>query len=361
MRFRLLPNNPDVSWIPYAWLIYLSFFIIWPIAQHASLETWLLNALGLAIFLPLYFTGYWIKGPRILWIIAALFLLGCLYAPINPGSNVFFVYSAAFVRAIGDHRLARRVLVVHLTLLLIVAYFLHFPFYYWIGSLVFGAIIGAINIHFAQRHRMNQQLHLAREQVEHLAKVAERERIARDLHDLLGHTLSVIILKSELASRLSEKDPARATQEIRDVERISRDALAQVRQAVQGYQSTGLAAEFEQAKQTLETAGLQVDLSLEPARLTPQTESVLALAVREAVTNVVRHAHATRCSLHFHANSTAYELAIADNGRGGPIDEGSGLRGMRDRVESLGGTLERIAGEGLTLKISLPPAPAGLV
>ena len=143
-------------------------------------------------------------------------------------------------------------------------------------SAIFPMIIGAGNTFFAERNRMNHKLRKANEEIEHLATVAERERIARDLHDVLGHTLSVITLKSELAGKLIDRDPARAGKEIREVEEISRQALSDVRDAIRGYRSKGLAAELVQAKSTLETAGLTVQCDAATTMKIPAVqESVL--------------------------------------------------------------------------------------
>ncbi len=221
-------------------------------------------------------------------------------------------------------------------------------------ALVLSALLGSVYIHYAQQARLNRKLTLAQEEVEHLAKVAERERIARDLHDLLGHTLSVIVLKSELASRLGEKDPQRAMAEIRDVERISRDALAQVRSAVRGYRPVGLTSELNRTRETLATAGVQVEAALETVPLTPAQESVLALAVREGATNIIRHAQARTCRLGLRSTGSVCELEIADDGRGGATLNGGGLSGMRQRLEALGGTLEIGGPPGTTLRVRLP-------
>jgi two-component system sensor histidine kinase DesK len=216
-------------------------------------------------------------------------------------------------------------------------------------------VVGASNIHFAQRNRTNQKLIRAQEEIERLATVAERERIARDLHDVLGHTLSVIILKSELAGKLMERDPARAGKEICDVEQISRKALSDVRDAIRGYRSHGLAAELAQAKSTLETAGLAVQCHAASTLKIPAVqESVLSLAVREAVTNVVRHAHARSCQMRLEQRNGSCRLEIHDDGRGGFQTEGNGLRGMRERVEMLGGTLHRETAAGTKITITLP-------
>ena len=175
-------------------------------------------------------------------------------------------------------------------------------------------IIGTLNVYFSQHGRAQKKLLRAQEEIEHLAKIAERERIARDLHDVLGHTLSVIVLKSELASKLVEHDPARAKSEMADVEQTARTALAEVRQAIGGYRSNGLVAELAQARATLETAGITVECEQVPVQLPATQESVLSLAVREAVTNVVRHAHAARCRLELRTNDGLCRLSIQDDG-----------------------------------------------
>jgi two-component system sensor histidine kinase DesK len=161
----------------------------------------------------------------------------------------------------------------------------------------------------------------------------------------------VIILKSELASKLADRDAERSRAEIRDVERISREALAQVRAAVRGYRAGSLQGEVDSARATLATAGVTVECELAPLTLPPQQEAVLALALREAVTNIVRHAEARRCRITLAAPCT---LTIEDDGRGGNAPFGQGLLGMRERVESLGGTLTRDGARGTKLTIALP-------
>jgi two-component system, NarL family, sensor histidine kinase DesK len=184
--------------------------------------------------------------------------------------------------------------------------------------------------------------------------VAERERIARDLHDVLGHTLSVIILKSELAGKLIDRDPARAKAEIGDVERTSREALAEVRNTIRGYRLNSLAAELKQAESTLQLAGVAVKSETSEVALTPAQESVVALVVREAVTNVVRHAAAKNCRVHLASANGSCVLEVQDDGRGAVRSEGNGLRGMRERVEALGGTLQFKSSSGTSLKIQFP-------
>jgi two-component system sensor histidine kinase DesK len=164
----------------------------------------------------------------------------------------------------------------------------------------------------------------------------------------------VIVLKSELAAKLAERDPARAVQEIKDVERISRDALAQVRSTVRGYQSLSLKAEAEQATTTLKAAGVSVECDFATTNIPPSHEGVLALALREAVTNVIRHAKASYCGLRLRLVEGGCELEIKDDGCGRMSPEGIGLTGMRHRVESLGGKLQREISSGTRLVITLP-------
>jgi two-component system sensor histidine kinase DesK len=265
-----------------------------------------------------------------------------------------FIFAATYLARIGDPSKAFPYLGILLAVEMVEAWLMHLPPYFWIPTLFFSSLIGSVVIQWVHRRRLTDKLLAAQAESEHLAKVAERERIARDLHDLLGHTLSVIVLKSELASRLTATDPARAAEEIRDVERISREALTQVRAAVRGYRSAGFDGELREAMRALAAAGIQVETSVEPPPLSPAQETVFAMALREAVTNVVRHAHATVCRLTLRQTGRFCEMVIADNGLGGALDEGSGLSGMRERVEALGGALERDGSHGTQLRIRVP-------
>jgi two-component system sensor histidine kinase DesK len=350
----LLPQDRDLGWTPFAWLVYLIFFAAAPFVLDLSGRTQVLSLAGALALLPFYFWGYWQLGRRVIWVLAIFLLFGSFFAKMNPAASVFAVYAACFLGQAGEPAVGFRYLGVLLGVVGLESWLFGFPPQYWAPVLFFGALMGSVTIHFAQRRRLTDRLLAARAQSEHLAKVAERERIARDLHDLLGHTLSLIVLKSELASKLAESDPARAAREIRDVERISRDALAQVRAAVRGYRPVGFANELRQAQEALEAAGVQVETTVQPAQLSPTQESVFALALREAVTKVVRHAHATVCRLTLRQDGPFCELEVSDNGRGGSLCEGSGLSGMRERVEALGGILERDGSHGTLLRIRVP-------
>jgi two-component system sensor histidine kinase DesK len=174
----------------------------------------------------------------------------------------------------------------------------------------------------------------------------ERLRLARDLHDLLGQTLSVITLKSELARGLITEDPARCAQELSEIEQVGRMTLREVRKTVAGYRQRRLASELDGARQLLEAAGIEYSIEELPGELPQQLDAVLAWTVREGVTNVIRHGRARHCLLRF----TRDQGWIGDemlNDREGTedagtqrISQGSGLLGLRERVSGLGGTME---------------------
>ena len=352
---RLLPKSRDHGWAPYTWLVYFGFFVLNPILDHVGWKEWLATGLGSAAFLALYFTFFWIKCPWNLLNIAGMVLLGLGFSPSNGGACTFFIFAAAFIPfAVKKESTAFTLLAVLLAVVALDWWLLHLSWWFLFYGCLIATVVGVGNVYFAQRNRANEQLRKAHEEIEHLAKVAERERIARDLHDVLGHTLSVIILKSELAGKLVDHDPQRAKAEMADVEQTSRAALADVRSTIRGYRAHSLEAELKQARATLETAGVIVRAESTEVRLTPAQESVVALVVREAVTNVVRHAKARNCQLRLMPQNGSCRIEIQDDGRGGGAVEGNGLRGMRERIEALGGTLERENRVGTKLSIQFP-------
>ena len=363
--FRLLPPDPEIGWTPWAWLIYLIPFVAAPF--YARVEAWydVVTVVASLVFLALYFIGYWVHGRRLLLVVAAITLIGCLFLPTNPGAAVFFIYAASFAAWIDETpRTATIVIAVVCALLLVEGLIVGKPAVQWAWGLPFAILIGALNVHHSQTSRLHARLRLAQHEVEHLAKVAERERIARDMHDVVGHTLSLIVLKSELASKLADRDPARAVIEIRGVEAIAREALSQVRAAVRGYRSAGLTQELESARENLTTAGMEVEIINQRPPLNANEEGVLSLALREAITNVLRHSGASRCSIRVDRDADGTRiLNIRDNGRGGAflLSPGQGLQGMKERVDALGGSLSIQSNPGTEIEIRLPPPLLGLI
>lgn len=355
---RLLPKNQNYGWTPYAWLVYLVFFYIDPLLSHASLRAWVAYGLGTMVFLASFFTFFWVTERTSYLCLGVMLLLGIGFAPYNGGASTFFIYTASLLPfAIKKESTVLKCLGLLVTIVVAEWWFLHSSWWFLFYAGGLSLVIGIGNIYFAQRNRSNEKLRLAHDEIEHLAKIAERERIARDLHDVLGHTLSVIILKSELAGKLIDRDPERAKAEIADVEQTSRAALSEVRNTIRGYNNRSLESELKRARLTLETAGVKTQCESAEVALTPAQESVVALIVREAVTNVVRHAQADACQLRLARMNGNCRVEIYDNGRGSTDEEGNGLRGMRERVEALGGSLRRENRAGTRLTIEFPLAP----
>jgi two-component system sensor histidine kinase DesK len=345
------------------WLAYVGFIFIDPIL-NPGLYLWLGTLASLAVFF-LFFWGLFYKAETHAgrcWMIFATFILGIMTFPFNQGASTYLIYAAAFL-PFTLKSMRRVVVFIALEIVAVIAEGIvftvvapHKGFYIGWANTGIAAflilIIGGGNIYFAEQKRAEGKLRAALEENVTLAAVAERERIARDLHDVLGHTLSVIVLKAELAGRLVSIDPARAATEMGDVERTARSALAEIREAIGGYRSRGLAAEIEAARHTLDAASVKLLAEGSPSTgsLSPQEETALALALREAVTNIVRHAHATTCWLRFTEQSGLRSLEVEDDGPRAVIKEGNGLRGMRERIESLGGrfSLERSLGRSDT-------------
>jgi len=204
------------------------------------------------------------------------------------------------------------------------------------------------------------ELRAAREELAHRAADAERLRIARDLHDLLGHSLSLVALKSELAGRLLPTDPTAAAREISDIERSARRALRQVRDAVAGYRQPTLNGALSAARELLAASGIRLSVRAAASDLPPAADGLLAWTVREGVTNVIRHSRASSCSVSMQRSAASACVRIEDDGDGispTAIVEGSGLAGLRERCAALGASLEteRLA-LGFALSVDVPLA-----
>lgn len=353
-------------------LAYLIFFILEPLARRST-RYWLECAPLLITFLVCWFSFLYSNSVRTKrWIVVAVAVLGTVTMPLNEGGGAcFLIYVISLVPyAVTALPWQLGLMAADLLLLYGLERWRHFPPSAMFFTLFFAVVGGGANLFFSEKERNNCKLRLKQEEIEALAAVAERERIARDLHDVLGHTLSVIVLKSELAGRLVERECdtlatsgsgctdglLRARAELADVERTARTALADVRETITGYRARGLRAEIDAARTTLSVAGvaLQVEGDIPEWSLPAGEETILALALREAATNIVRHARATECRLALVQEGGRYRLSVADNGHHTAVHEGNGLRGMRERVEALGGQLRIERDAGTRLLIDLP-------
>ena len=246
-------------------------------------------------------------------------------------------------------------------------------------------LLGGLFAYSAERRNvLIFTLNQTRAELARMAVAEERLRISRDLHDLLGHSLSLIALKSELAGRVIESDPPRAAREIAELEAVARRSLAEVRQAVTGYRQPSLAAELAAARRALAAAGIDCRVDAPGAyALPPEVDALLAWTVREGSTNIVRHSGAQHAGIRVEVSDARAEADLTDDGAGPPAGSlaadgegqtpafaagadgppgpaGSGLAGLAERAARLGGTLRAGAGErgGFRLRVSVPlPAP----
>lgn len=324
-------------------------YIFWdPYQKGATWIEWTWTVLAFTTCVALVALGsiYWARKRVMQAVCFGMAMLALVFAAYRPSGITFYIFVAAFgPLAVTGRLVPSAAIILGTAAMIILQWTLLWPFNmmpYIIAaeSLLIGA---AITVVARQQIAMRQTL-----------KTAERERIARDLHDILGHTLSVIILKSELASRLIDQDVGLAKAQMEDVEKISRQALSEVREAIAGYREGDLASELARAKATLEIAGIQVEERCEAIDLSAAHERVLALVLREAITNVIRHARAKRCEINLARNNDMHMLEIKDDGCGRDIKEGMGMRGMRERVTALGGTVAWSTSSGTHLTIGIP-------
>ena len=225
--------------------------------------------------------------------------------------------------------------------------------------------IGMLMLVVADLRTRNRELHAARAELARLAVADERARFARDLHDLLGHSLSVIALKAELAGRLMREQPAEAAGHVSEIEQVARGALTEVREAVSGYRQPTLDDEIAGAKMALSAAGIEAQIERPAVTFDPAIEAVLAWTVREGATNVIRHSGAGHCSVKVMAGLGEAGVEVLDDGPGcedaiANGHDGHGLEGLRERVARLHGQIEAGVGAagGYRLAVRVPvPAP----
>lgn len=324
--------------------------VIDPIKRHAQLPETMLAIAGTVVFIGLYTSILWDwrRDRSGLWQTVTIAAMGLLFAPFNSFAWILPMVALAFAAPAtsGNVRHVALIAVGVLASALVETVALNLP---W--SVI--ACVAGYGIPTAVMTTITLRRNIA---VRELARYSERERISRDMHDVLGHTLAVIVLKTDLAIRLAHADPDRAVKELGDVDRLARQTLDEVRQTLRGYRAQSLEHEIELARNTLTIAGLSVVVDFKPPHLHPVQENVLCLALREGVTNVVRHARAKRCRLAVMPSQGDCVLEIEDDGERSADGDatGVGLAGMRERVTASGGTVTQRVDRGTRLTVRLP-------
>ncbi len=355
--FRRMTATPEcLGALPHMWLIFLGFFLAHMWQMDILSIRFGLCLLALIIFIPTYYAAFRREGRAMYKPIAIITMLGLVMTPVNFGSTVFFNYAAHLSGQAMSGRRAVLAVVLMCAWMLAATFALSLPFWYaGPGILVSLGLVG-MSISDRRRQLADSALRRSRQEVQQLAQMAERERIARDLHDVLGHTLSVITLKAELAGKLVDSNPEQARTELEQIADTSRAALSSVRETVSGYRRVGLDEQIEDTRDSLKSVGVHFTTDVESIHLRPREETLLALVLREAVTNVLRHANASACHVSIRRDNKDILMRVSDNGQGFDSDEGQGLTGMRERLAVLGGVLTIQSNDGTQLDVRLPGA-----
>ena len=335
-------------------LFYLPFlFLEW------DTSTFIATIVAHTVLLPIFFRVFWHKGIHA----AGLVLILCLTASICLVYSIsgigIFAYAAAACSACRKKSLVYALLALVNVAFLLLAFSLNYSTTAILVGLFF-TVINGVNFDYQLRKYLdNRAIQQDQHEITTLAKSHERQRIARDLHDLLGHTLTSISLKSELAERLLSINPEQARRQLQEIQTISRTALQQVRHAVSDYKTRNLSSELINARIVLESLDIELHCQGCDITLPAAIDTVLAMVLREAVTNILRHSRASRCGLTITIKDNNVLFIIRDNGKAnGEPSLGNGFKGMRERCQELGGQMQLLFHQGCEISVTLPMGQA---
>lgn len=364
--FEVFPTQLGI--FPYLWLIYIAL----PIINMLS-EEGLKMGIGFALitlFLVTYRQLYFAAGTNrfFVWLSIQMSITFVLSMWYHPTYLYMGFFTANFIGWYTD----RRKFTISLVLFAIVeaipliknASMLGWRDLAFMSPFILIMLFSPFGIRsLNRRQQLEKELAQANEQIRNLIKGEERMRIARDLHDTLGHTLSLITLKSQLVEKLAAKNPEKAQLEAREIQNTSRAALRQVRELVSDMRTATLPEELVEAQIILESADIQFSCTGNPKLegISDLAHNILSLCLREAVTNVVKHSQASRCQITIESLENEWRLSVADNGiglickeEGGSTSDSNGLKGMAERLSLIGGTVEARSEQGTLLNIHVP-------
>jgi two-component system, NarL family, sensor histidine kinase DesK len=367
-RFHALRQYAGL-FFAFAWLLFLAFPVAFLISGRHSPAVLAGSLVGVGGFAAVY-AWLWLRPCRLQLVdgatvaVSGLTVLATLMTVADGGLwGSMYIYCATAAAFGLPVRRAVIWIAGQTALVIAVAAFDLAPNWVIVTSAGETLLIGLSAIGINSLVTANAELRAAREAIGRLAVSEERLRFARDLHDLLGHSLSVVVLKAELATRLAAGNPERAAAEMADVERVARQALHEVREAVAGYRQPSLSQELASAREVLSAAGIECRYRSEAGPLSPSLEGILGWAVREGVTNVARHSGARSCTLTVSRGDARVRLLVMDDGRGTiqPPQQGSGLRGLAERVDARGGSVTTDSdGDGFRLTVTIPLREASM-
>ncbi|MFK9091772.1 sensor histidine kinase [Bacillus salipaludis] len=363
--FSLFPRQ--MGFFPYIFLVYIGFPVF-----YLTKETGMKQLIGygmVLLFLVTYRQLYFLMGKRTFayWLgvqLAIVFIFSLFYH-----LNYMFLgfFPANFIGWYQEKRMFRRGLLclVVVEILPFIVHVIRTKAFFTPGELIFFVpfliimLMSPFGIRSMNRRmELEKELVRANQKIEELVKREERVRIARDLHDTLGHTLSLLTLKSQLVQRLTAVDPERARLEAKEMEVTSRAALKQVRELVTDMRTATITEELMQVQQLLRAAGItyQYDGDVDFSGISPFTQNIIGMCMREAATNVVKHSGATHCSIAIKLFSEKMNIVVRDDGMGVRNNHafGNGLRGMEERLALVNGVIKLSNHNGAVLEINVP-------
>ncbi len=348
-------GRPYWVWGP---LVFSSFYFL-PLIFNNQYFTVITGSISIIIFLGFLFLYYQAansKGENALPVITAMLALCITGTYITPGTQSLFGFISFFC---GFNLTFKKGLagVISILVSILLSAFL---FNFFEVNFIAPAVIVSIALFFMGRAERKDRIHDQREKIsqqsiEQLATIAERERIARDMHDLIGHSLTSIALKAELAEKyINVEKNALAQKEITEVSALSRDILSQVRQAVSGLKTKDISAQLNQLETKLKNHNFAIKVTNNLTQIPAIIESTLILILTEAVTNILKHSNGDNVNIVLNQQHENINLLVSDNGQVSEVSSGNGLTGIAERCQQLNGTVEINHDQGLSLNINLP-------
>lgn len=352
-----IARTPAAKW-SYISLIF-SLFYFFPLVvrfKHYSTLDIALTIVAYAVFVWLFLLTARRAGRSTIIPIVSTILLSASISSVHSGANTLFGFASFYSSYYFKARYAQLFLILNLSTQLTTAYVFDLLYVYYLGPSIAVTVSLFIYGIFSRKetlHFLNNQV--KNEQLEQLAAIAERERIARDMHDLLGHSLSSLALKSELAEKLIAKGKLeQATSEINQVADLARETLSEVRQAVTGLKKQSLSSGVEHLKNELEHLGFKTNARVDLEQLPAKVESTVFMLCKEWVTNILRHSKGDSVNILLKQEANFVHLEITDNGELRSLVPGNGIQGIKSRVAELNGTVNINHNSGVALQVQIP-------
>lgn len=341
---------------PWIWLVFSLYYFIPLFYIDFSATGYILIVGAYCFFIGLFLSACFLPREHI-WIpILSITLLALILGLYTPSNSTLLAYAACLVGYSYGHRIYLGVLVLFCALLLVMHHYIVYPAPFFAFTSIYGVICVSLWGYIERQRNESQMRWLqSREEIEQLAAIAERERIARDLHDILGHSLSSIALKAELTEKLlCHNKSEQAQQQVAELNHIARQSLSLVRQTVSGYKHRGLQGEVMELCAKLRQQGFVVELLGEIPQLSARAETALILALTELTTNILRHSKGNHCQLEFARAQDQLVVRMRDDGAIEKLEPGNGLTGVKERLQSVDGDLQASIQQGCEFTISLP-------